>query len=590
MKLFDGKLYVQSLRRIRLPALLMTGSVVALHILFLMYAAVPASSTYSGYEPFPPSGVACALLSPVSILLLLFGVILMLLLFRFLAKREEADFYHSLPLSRPCLFFTLTAAALTYIWGALLVVYSLSALYGGLFYGHFVTELLRLFLWYLVGTLVTVTFAGLAVSVTGTTLSAFLVVVMLCSVFRLLAAIVGSTLNVIVPALPFGNGLLAFFEPSFFLPIRLFDVSCLFDPSRLLGDAAWWCVAYNLLLCAVALILGCFFFTKRESEQASRPAPSGGLQAFYRITAALPLAMFSVFCLMRYLLGAYRADNNLLTTCFVCGLLAVFVYFLYELITVRKSGAFLKALVQFPVLLGVCGVAVLACVLVRHSVLSLDTERGDVVKVEFVGTEYESELAVEPFRVFTHDIPYNTDFSAYELVSLSSFTSRDPAVCEFLRVSLNETLARDADHNGNDFRRVYRFTLRNGRTVTRAVRDRDDEFRLILLLSSDEENRAAFLRLPDPASVSVEIYVRGKRQYPYSERELYDTFRTDFFALSEEKQLAIKRGDVSSDFHIVVTGYYEGRDFRSEYPVPRSCERMWEWYYASKFGERYVIG
>lgn len=49
------------------------------------------------------------------ILVVLAAIIMTFNLFKFLNKRSGSDFYHSLPVTRPCLFFSLCASVLTVV-------------------------------------------------------------------------------------------------------------------------------------------------------------------------------------------------------------------------------------------------------------------------------------------------------------------------------------------------------------------------------------------------------------------------------------------------------------------------------------------
>ena len=588
-KLFNGKLYRQSLRRIRLPALLMTGSVVLLHLVYLLYLD---SSYYDSrraemlYNEALMYDANLAMRAPAALLLLLFGPILMLLLFRFLTKREEADFYHSLPVSRPCLYFTLTAAALTYIWGALLVVYSLSALFCGFFYTPFLKYIFRLFVWYLVASLVTVSFAGVAVSVTGTTLSAFLVGTMLCFGFRFLAANIVSTLHIIVPALSLGNGQLAFFQPTFFLPIRL-----LFFDQSFLWQSNVGCVLYSLAVGVIFLALGCLLFARRPSEQATRPAPSGALQAFYRIAASLPFAMLSLSSLLCSHFAAYSVypQAGIPTSFTVYALLAVFVYFLYQLVTERRRGSFVKALVQFPILLAVCGVIAGTCLLVRHSVLTLRPAEGEIIKVEIMEKVEPNNGNVFFSSLSTQLVSYRADFSSFEWEDSLPLTSTDRGVCEFVRQKLNATLRADEKGRGKAHSHVYRITLRDGRTITRQICDNDEENRLRLLLSLDEDHTKEFLRLPDKADVSAAHLQTGSgNHYVVWQSGLVDAFYEEYNALSDDEKREVKFGGATAALSLTL--YLNTSDASNECTcaIPASFEKTQK-LYREQYLETHII-
>ena len=119
-KVFDGHLYMEGLRQIK------TISLVSLIITLIIGIAVPFINylqTKSYYIDLTKSGMqrdfTPAIINTDSMLIyyalffLAFTPIMVFSLFRFLGKREESDFYHAIPQTRNCLFFSFSAAIFT---------------------------------------------------------------------------------------------------------------------------------------------------------------------------------------------------------------------------------------------------------------------------------------------------------------------------------------------------------------------------------------------------------------------------------------------------------------------------------------------
>ena len=99
----------------------------------------------------------------------------------------------------------------------------------------------------------------------------------------------------------------------------------------LIGSQFYWSVLYTAGLALLYLILGTFLFQKRKSETAGQSAPNRRLQAVYRIILVM------AYCLP---VCVWIVDSEVTSISgfevFVLYLIAVLIYFFYELLTTKK--------------------------------------------------------------------------------------------------------------------------------------------------------------------------------------------------------------------------------------------------------------
>lgn len=121
-KLFDLKLYQEGLRQLK------TAGIISLIISLLCTVILPTGeylSSKASYNEHLKNHLIgqytkyTLSVSDAHIYYALFFLVLtplmIFLLFRFLLKRDHSDFYHALPHSRKCIYFSFSAAAFTWI-------------------------------------------------------------------------------------------------------------------------------------------------------------------------------------------------------------------------------------------------------------------------------------------------------------------------------------------------------------------------------------------------------------------------------------------------------------------------------------------
>ena len=98
-KFFSAKLYVQGLRKIRIPGVAMAAVIIALNSIYPIHQALE----YRGHS-YPLKEIETVWFAPFGILVMLFAPLLVYAMFSYLNERRASDFFHALPQTRICVY------------------------------------------------------------------------------------------------------------------------------------------------------------------------------------------------------------------------------------------------------------------------------------------------------------------------------------------------------------------------------------------------------------------------------------------------------------------------------------------------------
>lgn len=289
--------------------------------------------TYSFFELNPLVVATFLLLTPLMVMVL----------FHFLNKRNACDFYHAVPETRTCLFFSYGSSVLTWNAVILLLSYVITVISGALF--RFVTvdysQALVVFAGCIVACIYMFGVFAIAMSVTGTVFTNLAVAAMILAVPRTIVTIFVFILNTSVKVLPFS------FSGSI-LDDRLNIVTNLVTGPLVRGDLdglfQWQSVLYTVIVGVIYCAFGLLLFRKRKSEAAASAAVSARLQCAFRQIPAILISLIPLALLIDNRVNDYEAEPTEYFWVVVLYLIAVLAYFLYELITTRKLKNLLKAI------------------------------------------------------------------------------------------------------------------------------------------------------------------------------------------------------------------------------------------------------
>lgn len=338
---FDGKLYKEGLRQLRVPGIVCSGILAIISILVLLILQMEQSSYVD--VSYVTTRMVCGF-NPV-LYVIPYGVptLMVLKLFRFQNQRNASDFYHSIPQTRVCLGISYFAAALTWILG---ILWGCS-----LFTGVFAQVLpaadvlwgdsIRFLFHSTTASFLTGAGVFLAASVTGTLFTNLAASAMVLCIPVLIELVL--EMNV-TGKLDYVYSLHTIFP---YMYNTLFN-----DVLRVLEDGvmgyrsyttdfhlAASCV-YTVCLAAVLYVVGLILFHRRKSESAGQAATGRKTKALFRVLPAfaitlIPVSLFYQDSIMD------RVDWMLVVAVYI---FAVIVYLLYELFSTGKWKSALQSL------------------------------------------------------------------------------------------------------------------------------------------------------------------------------------------------------------------------------------------------------
>lgn len=548
---FNKSLYIEALKRLRVAGLAV--AIIALTVAILIpviswinyrpYSYDDYDDVYiDGYDDYGnpiyaegadvgtrihevSEGELCAPLYGLPFL----APIFILVLFSFLHKRKQSDFFHAIPYTRTCVYLSFVSAALSFMFA----IQILSALSAGLIYAicpyttFALWDLVELTLLSMLSAAFLSAFMMLAITLTGTFETTAFLFFVFSAFTRFACYLIGLILYDNVGIIK--NDQYPFLSVLWYLPFRIFNY---------LADAVNYprishLVIYTLIVTVALFAAAGFCYVKRRSEMAERPAPSRRMQDVFRSLVTLPVAFLFV-----YLLRIGEDDLGIWLTMLAMILL---VYFLYELITTRKIKNLAPAgrklwlvLVGTLLFFGVSAAA--------ESYIYRDIPKKDIESVTILGSS-----------------GYVNNFEDYALEKVS-YT--DEQIVSLVSGALDASVT--ADRNDAPFgkpttRHIVYFHLKNGTTVQRVVSFTSDaEKALSNLLVESETYTDAFLSFPD-VEILTDAFCRIDENtsshylyahfYDWQEIETFIAlFKEEYEALTKEEKLYVKQFCSSSAY------------------------------------------
>ena len=397
-----------------------------------------------------------ALIVPVTVLSYV-APFLVLAMFDFLNKRKESDFYHAIPLRRSCVYTSLMAALLTWIFGIFIVSALSAALVWALCpfvtfsFGGLLTQLLYACL----NAALLSSFASVAVSLTGTSATSFVTTLLVCGSWRFVLGVAYVCLNDMLHIMNPETFLGGYLHPNWILSIAMVS-------GEVTAAKIWYAVIVTLLMFA----LGGVLYVKRRSELAERSVPGRWVHILLRSLITLPLALLLTYMLL------CDAEFSIFLILFVGTLL---VFYLYELLTTKSARRMVKATPWLGAILGLC----LVFAGVMHTCVAVErNENTDEDRVAAV-------TMIDGFWGFQD----NGGLTEYQIQALRNDLSDDPRaialVCEAWGQSQGN-LFPDGSSYGNWTSITARIQLKNGRIMERKLKiDFEKCMELIKILKQD---------------------------------------------------------------------------------------------------------
>ena len=621
-------LYKEGLLQLRFMGLLSGILIVLVSVgqaLSLVFAV--GTGQLTGLEPLAyvldPEGLISLALVAVFVLPFLF----VFRLFSFLNKRNRSDFYHALPASRSTLFFSFTAAVLTWLWGIGIVSIGLTALVsllGGVALSFAtIASALGLFL---TASLFAVAAALVAASVTGTLFSNLIVTALIILLPHLITRCFTQMVSAQVPNLPeafvgiIGN---ISVQNSFFMlwPFGNASLQQFFGAgstaASIFVTLAW---AAILLLCARVL------FRRRASETAGKSAPSKRLALLYRVAVGILVVAFCVGPTWMSLSGIdYDMSGGvsvadlpvpgsaaILTALGTVLILALIAFLVFELITTKRWSRLLRALPSFAIVIAFAVAFYGVTALYINFEKNFRPSAKAISSVRLLSTQYDPSLFLGDLTN-SFFLQQENQPSSYNELLLQQLKISDPGFLDATSDKLQQRFRASDIYATDETHSVMLLEVRTktGRTAYRLIRTRlgkqADSFAQAMFTTPDVSR--ALLSLPEPGKHTQVIsdaymYIGDIPGVPSAisaaeqkrlNRELYEQFKADYENLSPDEQYQTLYGwqygytptpsaetttiaDLIIGSTLEVDGVFGTRTYHGIYNFtsPQTVEQFWE--------------
>ncbi len=326
-------------------------------------------------------------------------------LFGFMNKRNESDFYYSLPHTRVCVFISFMAAV---------VIWNMGIMAAGLTASSVMVKLLphledggsELFPYIfntVIAIMLTCGICVFAMTLTGTVISNVMVAGMFLFVPRVCMLMYTYMLSDALPFVPIEttNFLLDVDNNILWGIVLLFmgsESECLIELSTM---------GYSLLLTIFYMALALLLFVKRKSESATKVAVNGGLQLLFRLIPAFLVSLAAIYKIFTAHVEGYGLNRGDVFELIIIYVFAVFVYFVYEAATTRK----IKRLIRSA--WGLIGLVVLNLVFLGAVIGAYEKEIGFTAEADEVECVYiidkETDYHADYLKVVTENVALTSD-------------------------------------------------------------------------------------------------------------------------------------------------------------------------------------
>ena len=468
-------------------------------------------------------------------------------LFSFLQKRKESDFFHAIPYTRTCVYVSFITAALAFIWTIQLacgvvagILWSMiplvSADIGGMIAYVAISMLAAAML---------SAFMMLALTVSGTSGSCFILFFLFAGLVRVVCAITLGCMDTIYFIDSNEMWDVSFLAPQWFLPVNiLYYWMAGQEATTMLYSFAN--ILYSLVVTVGLFTLAGLLYNRRKSEMAGSPAPGVKTQALFRILFA-SLAVL----LIPLLVFTEGVDAAILLVLVV---LVLLVYFLYELVTTKRPKNLLRILPGLGIVAGVCvafflGFEAYRTVLIHEKITPNEIKWVSMESNGFMGGTYQDRLS---------DTLHTDDAELVKVIAERIAVSQ-----KYEREGIPEHPYDSGYYN----RRHVTVRLKSGRTLHLRVAMDDasqeklqarfaalEELKDIMyLLPTDTEVQSAGLNL----TVYDHVYLSDRAELAL----LLSTFRAEFETLTEEQ-----KAEVMAPAFNASASYSKGYDYDIAYP------------------------
>lgn len=489
---------------------------------------------------------------PIFVIQYIMPVTMIFVLFSFMNKRKASDFYHSIPMSRTCIYLTYTAVAL--IWSLVIILANTFISY--IIYAC--TPKLIISAEFILPTIIasfvlsmlTVSIALVAKGLSGTMFTNIIITIIVAFLPRVIILLYTIAVNSAVKIA----------DVSFmsFADIRnniLFayvttnnEVAELFT-----AETLWYSVVLAVIYFAVGFVLHKF----RNSETAGKNSSYKGVQIVVRtLLGAVPLLMISMF----FAIGSKPVNE----VWFIGIVISLLVYFLYELITTKNAKKLLTAIPFYaiPVILNV--VFVFICLGARDSILN------DIPQVSDI-----SSVSVSSYDDFNY---YGDNYYQYKVQDVKI---KDKELINILQSALTDNVQKVKDGKSLTGNSTELYTViyhcNSGKDIKRKVYvdinkyGNNGDSAVLSILEKDDAYIKAMSDLPTDKEIK---HIESESCYGGSigevDNDTWELYKSEYNALSDENKSILNYHsdcEFRVDSFLNVSGYVGANGFSQTYLV-----------------------
>ena len=368
-KIFSVKQFWQSFMQLKVIGIICT----ALLLLFMVFPVISQamscrSAIQRGMMDASKLPVICDFISEYSgfltITFILFTPILALNAWNFLNKRSTSDFYHALPYTRVCLYFSKIAAVIA--WQSVILLTSMlsSMLAYKVFSKYYIvdyTVICKVYFAIFLCSLLCAAAISLACAVTGNIFSNICVTGLVLFFPRFVTTI---SIGVI-------SSMVDLISQKHFMPIldnrynilvgEVFSVFVYGNQKELLLSVPGY--IYTFLLAVIMIGLGCWLFVKRKSETAGKAAIGKAVPFVIRTLIGVTICIIGVMNLVAALWNNSEDEYGMsaISTVVIVYIVAAIVVIVYECLAnknIRRIYKCIPSILAAYVLAGILGLGV----------------------------------------------------------------------------------------------------------------------------------------------------------------------------------------------------------------------------------------
>lgn len=566
---FNVRLFLEGLKRLRvIGTVIGVLSVVISAIIPITRWMNDLNAVHRGIEVVPGKITLYALCPPLYFVIFLVPIFFFVM-FSFLHKRKDSDFFHAIPYTRTCVYVSFVSAGLALAFG----IQILSATVAGILwaacpYAYFALGDLVIFtLLCMLASAMLSGFMMLSLSLTGTPTTTFFMFLVFAGAIRTVAGLFSATLDgTLCDILP--SGRYPFFFATWFLPFGVAGLGIQGDYLNFSPLHSPANIVYSLIVTILLFVAAWFFYKKRKSEMAGNTAPNRITQHIFRCLVTLPMGLLIVNEAMSTYID--------IVVLFVLTILLLLVYYLYEIITTKRIRNCLSAT---PWLLAVvaCMVTFAASVGITRTVVVYENISADEVKSVSVSMDFDQ-------------------WDEYQELLLMEQGTDDAEIIEFVTDKLATMQSWEKQgHQGYDcYRYTVKITLHNGRVLWRKIPlniDRNEPAMLARLLQERADVDDGFWVLPNRDElyyVDMGLGIGEGDEYPYiytvegEADSILSVYYDEYAALTAEEQAVLRERHNPRELYgsFTLRGHRNGERYsiylHVDESTPRTLEMMKE--------------